>query len=145
MQQVKKNIRDQMIGRKEKKLSLMNRTPFYASTENIISETHSSLSGTDEIGSENECIGNFCETLMASNASTKKNPYMTNMVRVEDRKKAILNLSSGLNVRSPDTTPDTPDPDPNAPGDPERQDNPESTTVTTRDGRPVRPPSRYSP
>ncbi|CAL1276881.1 unnamed protein product [Larinioides sclopetarius] len=45
----------------------------------------------------------------------------------------------------PDTTPDTPDPDRNAPGDPERQDNPESTTVITRAGRPVRPPSRYSP
>ncbi|CAL1298732.1 unnamed protein product [Larinioides sclopetarius] len=45
----------------------------------------------------------------------------------------------------PDTTPDTPDPDPNSRGDPERQDNPESTTVTTRAGRPVRLPFRYSP
>ncbi|GBO11598.1 hypothetical protein AVEN_7091-1 [Araneus ventricosus] len=54
------------------------------------------------------------------------------------RKLCPLELDGESLITNEDEVPDTP-------GDPERQEVPESNTVTTRAGRQARPPSRYIP
>ncbi|GBN46413.1 hypothetical protein AVEN_108291-1 [Araneus ventricosus] len=54
------------------------------------------------------------------------------------RKLCPLELDGESLITNEDEVTDTP-------GDPERQDIPESNTVTTRAGRQARPPSRYRP